>query len=164
VKRKFIDILADKSEGNFMYLVHVLDDIREGRLTRENIGNIHELPQGLVAYYQRHWTVMQTRHKKRFLKFYEPVVCYLGAAREPVSVVQLAEWAKLPPMRVQEVIRDWRQFLNEETGPGGERLYRIYHASFQDFLYEVVGLKSYHQGIADTIIRKIPGFRDDGRS
>jgi hypothetical protein len=158
----FFDILADKSEGNFMYLVHVLDDIRTGRLTRDNIGNIQNLPQGLIAYYKRHWAVMQTRDEERFTSFYEPVVDYLGAACEPVSAEQLAEWTRLSPLRVREAIRELRPFLSEEPGPAGRLLYRIYHASFLDFLRDVVGLEPFHQGIANTILSKIPSFRDGG--
>ena len=34
------------------------------------------------------------------------------------------------------MIRDWRPFLNETPSATGEPLYRVYHASFQDFLAE----------------------------
>ena len=40
----------------------------------------------------------------------------------------------------------------------GKSLYRIYHASFQDFLKEEMGLVKYHDRIAVTALRKIPGF------
>ena len=46
-------MLSEKSEGNFMYLVHVLRDIRDGRLGSENLDDIRKLPQGLrVCSYQ----------------------------------------------------------------------------------------------------------------
>jgi hypothetical protein len=60
------------------------------------------------------------------------------------------------------VIRDWRPFLNEAPAETGEPLYRVYHASFQEFLAEEgVGLQPYHERIAMTALRKIPGFLDD---
>jgi hypothetical protein len=41
----------------------------------------------------------------------------------------------------------------------GEKRYRVYHTSFQDFLAEEgIGLKPSHQRIAETALRKIPGF------
>ena len=54
----------------------------------------------------------------------------------------------------------WREFLNVE-GQGRESRYRVYHASFQDFLREEVGLNEYHQTIDDTALAKIPGFLTD---
>jgi hypothetical protein len=57
---------------------------------------------------------------------------------------------------------DWRPFLNEQRSDAGEPLYRVYHASFQDFLTEEgVGLTPYHKRIAETALRKIPGFLSD---
>jgi len=60
------------------------------------------------------------------------------------------------------VIEKWRQYLNQSKLEQGEPLYRIYHASFQDFLKEEVGLVKYEDGIAVTALRKIPGFLDGG--
>jgi hypothetical protein len=155
---QFTGIIGDKSEGNFMYLVYVLQDILAGALTRETIDDIDNLPKGLQGYYVRHWRVMRAQDRDRFERLYEPVVCQLAVAREPVSVDQLAEWTKLPPLRVRDVIRDWRQFLNEDKGPRGEGIFRIYHTSFQDFLKMEVGLTQYHDVIVRTALAKIPRF------
>jgi len=157
----FIDKITEKSEGNFMYLVHVLDDICHGRISQETIDNIDDLPKGLKAYYERHWRVMRHQDPERFEQIYESVLRFLATVREPVSVSQLQEWTKLDPARIREVIRDWRPFLNEE-GPDdmGERRYRIYHASFREFLaQEGMGLKPFHNAIVETALAKIPGFR-----
>jgi len=154
----FTEIIRDKSEGNFMYLVFVLQDILAGRLTKETIDNIDNLPKGLEGYYRRHWRAMKAQDRDRYERLYEPVVCQLAVAREPVSVAQLAEWTKLPTRRITDVIQDWRQFLNEETDSVGEPLFRIYHASFQEFLKNEVGLRKYHDVIVQTALAKIPGF------
>ncbi|MCB8923965.1 MAG: ATP-binding protein [Ardenticatenaceae bacterium] len=151
----FIQVLTDKSQGNFMYLVHVLHDIRDGKLTAVNIDNIHDLPQGLRAYYQRHWRIMKTADRVRFETYYEPVVCQLATVREPVSIRDLTTWTELPPSEIKEVIKEWRAFLNEGKNEQGETLYRIYHASFQDFLKEEVNLSKYHDVIAQTALNKI---------
>ena len=151
----FIDAITEKSEGNFMYLFHVLHDIREGKLTQTNVDKIQNLPKGLQSYYKRHWDDMEIQDSQKFQDYYEPVVCQLAVAKEPISVNQLSEWTKLPPIRIKEVIRDWREFFNEFTPETGDYLYRIYHASFQTFLREDVGLKPYEVNVVKTISDKI---------
>jgi hypothetical protein len=165
----FVDALTAKSAGNFMYLVHVLRDIAGGTLTAENVDDIQNLPQGLKDYYRRHWNEMRSADPENFRKYQQPVVCLLATAREPVSVVQLLEWTShfwerqdwqpraLDPIAVKDVLRAWREFLNEEK-LDGEARYRVYHASFQDFLADEVGLLTYHETIGEAALAKIPGF------
>jgi len=157
-EKRFTEIMGNKSEGNFMYLVCVLQDILAGTLTKETIDDIDNLPKGLESYYRRHWRMMQARDRDRFERMYEPVVGQLAVAREPVPVGQLVEWTKLSPARVREVIQDWRQFLNDDRGEAGEPHYRLYHASFQEFLKQEVDLKKYHDVVVRTALAKIPGF------
>jgi hypothetical protein len=157
---EFVRILTGKSEGNFMYLVHVLHDIRKKRLTVANVDNIRNLPKGLKEYYQRHWRTTEEQEQERFKQYYKPVICILAAAREPVDIAHLMEWTKLQPGEIRNVIHIWTEFLNEDLSPTGEPLYRIYHTSFQDFLWEEVGLKDYHSIIAENALKKIPGFLD----
>jgi hypothetical protein len=154
----FVKVMAEKSQGNFMYLVQVLRDICAGKLTAATIDNIYQLPQGLRGYYQRHWRLMRTQDEARFEKYYEPVVCYLATAREPVNMEQLVEWTKLPRRQIRDVVNEWREFLNVEPGPQGEPLFHVYHASFQDFLKEEVGLDRYHDRIAQNALDKISNF------
>jgi hypothetical protein len=170
-EEEFVEVMTGKSQGNFMYLVYVLADIREGKLTTENVDDIRNLPLGLREYYQRHWRIMREQYPERFERVYEPVVCTLAVVREPVTIANLVAWTArftavpLTPMRIKEVIREWRQFLNEDLSSRGEPLYRVYHTSFQDFLRDEVGLTPYHDAIAQTALDKIPGFasRPDGR-
>jgi hypothetical protein len=157
-EKQFTGVVEDKSEGNFMYLVCVLKDILDGTLTRETIDDINSLPKGLESYYRRHWRMMQTRDRDRFERMYEPAVGQLAVAREPVSIGQLVEWTKLSPARLREVIQDWRQFLNDESGEAGEPHYQIYHASFQGFLKRELDLKKYHDVVVRTALAKIEGF------
>ena len=143
-----------------MYLVFVLRDIRDGKLTAENVDDIRNLPKGLEAYYQRHWRMMRAQDEERFDKYQEPVICILATVREPVTIAQVQEWTELRPIRIRDAIAEWREFLNVDEPEDGEPLYRIYHASFQEFLKEEVGLVKYHDRIAVTALRKIPGFLD----
>lgn len=161
----FIDTIAAKSEGNFMYVIHVLRDIREGAITAESFDDINSLPAGLDSYYRRHWRTMRDQDRDRYEALYEPIVCTLAVVREPVTIVQLKEWAEritgvpLTQMRIRGVIRDWREFLDEAII--GEPRYRIYHASFQDFLRKEVGLTRFDDNIAQTALDRIPGLNDD---
>jgi hypothetical protein len=165
----FVAGLVDKSEGNFMYLVHVLRDIAKGGLTATTVNDITELPQGLQGYYSHHWNDMRSSDQESFRMYQQPVVCLLATAREPVSFRQLLAWTKhfwmrqqwdvaaLDPTIVQNVLTAWQEFLNGEA-VDGERFYRVYHASFQEFLANEIGLITYHDTIAETALAKIPGF------
>jgi hypothetical protein len=158
--QEFVEILASKSEGNFMYLVYVLADIRDGALSKASIDKIANLPKGLRAYYQKHWRTMAAQDSERFERYYEPVICQLAVVREPVALSQIQEWTHLPLARIAEVIRTWRQFLNEDIGENETPLFRLYHSSFQRFLRDEVGLRRYHERVVDTALDKIPGFRE----
>jgi hypothetical protein len=154
----FAQEMANLSQGNFMYLVHVLPDIREGLLTPDNIDRIQDLPVGLLAYYQRHWRTMRLNDRARFEAIYEPVLRLLATVREPVTIDYIQNLSGLKLMRIREVINTWRPFLNE-TRVDGEERYRVYHLSFQDFLAEEgVGLKPYHDQIVQKALEKISGF------
>ena len=43
---EFMDIIISRSQGNFMYLVYVLDDIRSGLITAETIDNVRDTTPG----------------------------------------------------------------------------------------------------------------------
>lgn len=151
----FISVITDKSEGNFMYLVYVLSDIRDGKLSATTIDRLQNLPRGLRSYYEHHWRRIEIEDGEAFKSLYEPVICALAAAHEPVSLSRLAEWTRLAHADVVRVVREWREFLNKYESENGETIYRIYHASFRDFLHEEVGFRLYDNMIASSIDDKI---------
>lgn len=140
-REDFIAMLCEKSQGNFMYLHCVLPAIEEGRFIS---GTLDELPDGLMEYYQRHWRQMRDGNEAEFDNVYEPVICSLAVAQAPISVLQIAKWTQINSGRVKAVVRQWREFLEEER-VGTECRYRIYHTSFQDFLNDKVGLQQYDE-------------------
>lgn len=153
----FVKELTKLSEGNFMYLVHVLPEIAAGRLSRRTVGTIGGLPRGLTGYYKRHWRDMKDADPVRFSILQRPVLCFLAVSREPVTIPQLMEWTHLDPGDVKNVIAEWRQFLNEDP-EGHPARYRIYHRSFAEFLDDQEGLRWYHGQIATAALSKIPGL------
>lgn len=149
--RAFIDLMLEKSEGNFMYLRHVLPDIECGKFST---GGGRELPQGLRAYYRGHWNQMRCQDEATFVRIYEPVVCCFAAALESVSVEEIAAWTALNASQVREVVRDWWEFLHHEVNDERDKVHRVYHTAFREFLQEEVdpGLKTYHAMIAKYIL------------
>jgi hypothetical protein len=103
--------------------------------------------------------MMRSLDQTLFEKTYEPVLRILATVREPVSVEAIEEWTKIEQARIRQIIREWRPFLNESRSRNNETLLRIYHASFQDFLSEEgVGLKPFHNLIADNALQKLKGL------
>lgn len=160
-QEKFVTSLCESSEGNFMYLVHVLRDLAQGNIAV--IDAFDNLPRGLRNYYQHHWRSMANREgSERFAQRSEPVLRLLAAAREPVSAGKLAQWANSDTTTIQRVLKDWSEFLNE-SGNGDRPLYRIYHKAFRDFLSEEgEGLARAHEAITRGPLDKIRLFLDSG--
>lgn len=163
-EEEFQATLRERSEGNFMYLRHVLPDIRDGRLDRNSIADVYSLPLGISEYYRWHWSQTRDRDPSTFDSLTRPVICAFAAAKEPVSVSQVVRWTRsrwpgLEPGAILGVVADWRQFLDEERPPGQPPRYRIYHATFREFLDKVEGLGLYEDMIIDSALATIPGFR-----
>jgi hypothetical protein len=174
---EFIRIVTRRSEGNFMYLWRVLDDIESGALSRNTLDDIRRLPQGLTAYYADHWKAMRSRNETLFRNYQQPVISILSAVLEPVSVTQLFSWMarlwadvfgarKRPdPSRVTEVVRGWIEFLNVEEATDSEPRYRIYHATLIEWIHAEIGetrydglIRDYDGLISDAALAKIDGF------
>ncbi len=151
---QFTDKILAKSEGNFTYLHDVLPAIKAGRFVE---GRLDELPESLLGYYRSHWRKMKSRDEETFEKFYQPVVCVLAAVKEAVSIEQVEAYTELTPNKIRDVIREWREFLYEEFNKERERLYSVYHTTFQEFLQDEVdpGLKTYHRMIASYYLRLV---------
>jgi hypothetical protein len=137
----FVDTLARKSQGNFMYIVHMLASIRLNRLSEEAMDDIEQLPVGLSGYYHMHWEVMKKRWVPSLWHKHESAVRCLALMQSPVSPTMLLELAgekNLPGVDESLVLRvftDWREFLNEQWNRQyREKRYYIYHDTFREFL------------------------------
>ncbi len=123
---RFVQVLEQKSAGNWMYLSFIVQEIQEGRRSPLNLEG---LPLGLAGYYAEYWG--RWRREKEWDHFYAPLLATLTAIREAVSLEQLRRLAGLDveeyPLRrlLQE---KWAAFLFAR-----DNHYRLYHASLHDF-------------------------------
>ncbi|MGY1631887.1 hypothetical protein ACI784_09310 [Geodermatophilus sp. SYSU D01186] len=143
----FVELLAEKSEGNFMYLHHVLPDIDRGLLQDRALEG---LPIGLWQYYSDQLERMRGRDETAWFDYKIPVIVALSAERKPLTVGQIAESSGIRERgRIVGALQEWAPFL--ETVPvtySGRRLkaYKIYHSRFHDFLRDQVS------GVSEGII------------
>jgi hypothetical protein len=133
---RFVELLEERSQGNFMYLKYVLPEIERGRYTDRNW---RELPAGLVNYYESHWALLREGDRTAWFDHKLPILKILATAPEPVSLRLLCD--RLPNLSrdlVREILlHDWRQFLERVTVRVSRKpviCWRLYHASFADFL------------------------------
>lgn len=165
-KAAYVDALLHKSQGNFMYLRHVLTAMSRGQFIDDGLA---DLPQGLTDYYRAHWATMRRKAGAAFDDLYQPVLCLLAACSRPVSLQRLAEWTGRREGDVLRALKQWWEFLDEPTARK-QKLYRLYHATFREFLEREVepGLERYHEIITVRTLQKASGSIDaplrDGRS
>jgi hypothetical protein len=129
----FIENMTLKSEGNFMYLRYVLPEVERGLYTDMNLSAI---PDGLQNYYEKHWTRMKGLDLAGWFDHKLPVLVVLSVVREAVSTEVIREFLEIDLNLIRVVIEEWIEFLNVEPPDEGDVLlkYRLYHASFFDFI------------------------------
>ena len=132
----FVRMLEEKSQGNFMFLRHVLPEIERGRYANRDW---HTIPEGLINYYESHWVLLREHDRTAWLHHKLPILRILATASQPVSLQLLCDRLRdVPRDLIHDVLEhDWRQFLEHvTTSVSGKKVtgWRLYHASFSDFL------------------------------
>jgi hypothetical protein len=161
----FVDHLARKSEGNFMYLRYVLPEIERGAY--KDLA-LKALPVGLKNYYEDHWRRMRSQDEDAWFKYKLPVVMALTVVKLPVSIDLIAKFSGVNELpRIRGVLQDWGQFLHQEIVNNNEesqKRYRLYHESFLDFIAvkeevqdERVSRKGANKKIADVLYKGLYG-------
>jgi hypothetical protein len=125
----FVEMMVDKSEGNFMYLHYVLPEIENG--TYRNMRQ-DQLPVGLRNYYEDHWKRMRMKSES-LLKEKIKLIYILSEVLQPVSVHLLAEFSEENELLVLRILDEWASFLHKQY-VGDDVRYCIYHSSFREFL------------------------------
>jgi hypothetical protein len=130
VGQEAIDALVAKSDGNWVYLHHVLAEIRSGDRSPDDPGS---LPRGLWQYYAQYWLAWRQAHPDAWEAAHLPLLATLAALREAGTIEQLARLGGVPAASVGELLdRRWSPFL-AMRGQDPPR-YAPYHASLRDFL------------------------------
>ncbi len=134
----FVEELADRSGGVWIYLKYVLTEIENGDRDPRDLAS---LPVGLSAYYAtavRRWASNRQWHDVSL-----PVLGTLAAAGEPLPSARLAALAGVDEQDVLRCCHGWlRPFLSvappptRRSGPGEatRREFAIYHDSFRELL------------------------------
>jgi len=149
---EFVEVLLERSEGNFLYATHVLPELARGAVS--DLRTLRDLPLGLAGYYRAHWETMRRSDPVLFDELHRPVIHgFVVFLRTTASMI--ADTYHIPVSRVWQAIDTWREFLNEEPSDRGERRFRIYHKTFLDFLRTTAGLKEAEEVVIDTVWREI---------
>ncbi len=125
-------LLVDRSEGNFMYLTHILPAL----LNRPAEIVPKELPKGLEDYYRQHWDKMMLlgAQVSDGAAMVFDVIYVLAVSRTPTTAEQMAGILRSKDVpAVSKLINQWREFL-QASKVEEKPFYRIYHSSFSDFL------------------------------
>ena len=131
---EFVDTLLDLSSGNWLYLSHLIAEMRRGPRGSQTV---YGLPASLANYYAAYAATWRDKDAQKWDTLYAPVFVTLVAAREPVTLDRLIEWSGVSASR-QEVRRllreDWRPWVAEQHDPIRGTLYTLYHPSLKDFV------------------------------
>lgn len=161
----FVQHLVARSQGNFMYLRHVLPEIERGAY--KDLG-LEAIPVGLRNYYEDHWRRMRGMDEEAWFRYKLPIIMALTVVKKPVSIDLIMKFLKVQERsRIRAVLEEWAQFLHEEEAEyegGLQKRYSMYHTSFRDFIAskeevadERIDFKAAQAEIADTLWSELYG-------
>ncbi|MBF0456470.1 MAG: TIR domain-containing protein [Nitrospirae bacterium] len=132
-----IEQILNKSEGLFLYVEHVCNDINRDYLS---LDRIDEFPQGLGGIYRKFFE-RQFPKQKRFETDVLPVLRAVLAAREPLPIAILKAMSGLKDEPLRKLTRTLGSLFPTATGEGGETI-RPFHKSIPDRLndYDKAGI------------------------
>lgn len=126
-KSDFLSILLERSEGNFIYLYHVIREISAGIYSS---ASLEELPQGLQQYYEEHWRFIKGDDNRKWIDYRLSVLAILAVAELPVDITFISNYSVISKTAdIIEALTIWLPFLHKN-----DNKYSLYHKSFRDFL------------------------------
>lgn len=132
---EFVELLAQKSDTNFMVVYYLLHDIENSKYQDFNL---EELPNNLKEYYKIHWQRMGMNDisKENITEDIRLLVlAHISESPHPVSCDSIAQWTDKSIVEVQDILNKWEQFFKIDKNEN-PNVYSIYHKSFWDFLHE----------------------------
>ena len=134
-RKELIEQIAEKSEGNFLYVSFLLNAIAKGQ---RSLCDLEGLPEGLDGLYYQSLERVVELGKKDWYETYAPFMGILCVARTSLNLNQLQAFTKQSESLVWQCLTHLGQFL-EEVEPTTKQeeegnQYRLYHQSVVDFL------------------------------
>ena len=128
-----IDAIVARSGGVFLYAFHLVSALRSGAFAvRASLPTAADFyPTYLAALHQR-------AGDELFSRVYEPLLVFIAAAHQPISVEQLASWG-IPRTLIPFALLDVRDFLRRVTPAlndqqGMNDRFEIAHEEFRTWL------------------------------
>jgi tetratricopeptide (TPR) repeat protein len=123
--------VAAASRGNFLYLHHYGQGLRDGY---DNLLDLDALPAGLNGIYHDFLGAIKLRREDvSWDDAYKPVLGILAAAREPLTRALISEFASVRQGTAGTILTRIKQFL-DATKTDDRWRYAIYHSSFGEYL------------------------------
>ncbi len=149
-----VERILEKSEGVFLYVERVCDDVQRGDLS---LDRLEQFPQGLggifCQYFQRQFPDLD-----RFRQSVRPALRAILAAREPLPVETLQRLFSWQKEDLRDFIRPLASLFPVAT-EGGHEVIKPYHKSLADWLAEeakagphFVSLVEGHRMLADFLL------------
>lgn len=126
---EFVATVRDRSEGNFLYVRHLLLAL-SGRITAESLA---AAPTGLDQIYLEFLQRLSGNDLDTWHAKYGKVLGILAVAQVPLTELRIADFTGLPFDDLRPVLARIRQLLETE-GAEDDRTYALYHRSFGEFL------------------------------
>jgi len=132
----FVDLLAAKSEGVWIYLHYVIPEIEKN--TKHHL-SLENLPVGLARYYATYWCDWkegrQGGGRTEWNTTYAPLLALLAASQEPLTLEQITQWGKIDENLARQLLtEDWRPYITIYEADSKRGEYQLYHTSFKDFI------------------------------
>lgn len=128
----FVEALATKCQGVWIYLHYVIHEIEDG--LRSPL-DLQSLPEGMTGYYIRHWRARHDADPSRWYAAELPLLATLAAGREALPLDWLLDWSSTAA-DVEEartlLEETWRPFLLV-MGREATSRYTVYHATLRGF-------------------------------
>ena len=162
--RRYTDTVAERCDGNFLYLRHFFtslrEDLRAGRVS--DFLRVGGVPTGLHDFY-RAILIRRIRGDlgdEVWENTYMPVLGVLAVAREPLPVERLAEFSSVAVRPLRGVLRRIEQFRDEVPTPEGWA-YRFYHSSFAEYLLNTKINRDYPLDASEWDAAIVQHYRGD---
>jgi hypothetical protein len=158
-EEEFVARFTQASEGNFMYLSYLLEDMAAPQPDEPPL-DMSDLPLGLRGYYDQFWDRMSLSQVQNWADWeglYRPVLERLAVATEAVSVDWLAGQVGRSPDEVRSrVLQPWARLLGQQRREG-MGVWRLVHRSFAEYLGDKLDLRSAHSSVARHYVEQLLG-------